>query len=289
MINILNSVSFLNKENYYKKSSSLFRVLICGVLLLDFIFHLDSVNIFYSNDSWFVSYSQSPFSTMIRDYNYVFFITYFGFLILYLLGIGRNFVAIIVCLLVCVKQSVTPEVMNWSDNILRITLFLMIFVNSYDYLKYPKYKKSFLNIDNSILNLISNLAVYMIILNIFLIYFDNGFSKLFTRDWQNGQAFYFSVKHVWLEGTSFNNILADNIYISAIATYGTLFCQFFFIPLVFFKKTKNIIVLITIIFHVILAVFFDIYKFQAILISLHLFLYTDIEISSKKFLNKIFD
>ncbi|APD07396.1 hypothetical protein UJ101_01889 [Flavobacteriaceae bacterium UJ101] len=286
MIQLDSILSFLNKENYYAKVSALFRVSICLVLIIDFLFHIESVKDFYSLDTWFISVNQTPFLNYVREYIGVFFFIYFVLLIFYLLGIGRNVTALAFLIVVILKQNITPEVINWIDHILRITLFLMIFVNSYSYLSVIKYEKPIFDIDQSTSNLISNLGVYLIIGHIFLIYTDNGIAKLFERDWQNGQAFYFSVKHVWVEGTSLNNPLADNIYVSAIATYGTLLSQVLFVPLVLFKPTKNFIIYITILFHAILAVCFYIYKFQAVMILLHLFLYTDKEMLRAKFLSK---
>lgn len=279
-------ILFLNKEDYYAKVSALFRVSICLVLILDFLFHIESIRDFYSLDTWFISVNQTPFLEYIREHIYIFFSIYFLLLILYLLGIGRNVTAFIFFIAVILKQNITPEVINWIDSVLRITLFLMIFVNSYSYLSLFKHKTPIFNIDESTSNLVSNLGVYLIIGHIILIYADNGIAKLFERDWLNGQAFYFSVKHVWVEGTALNNMLADNVYVSAIATYGTLLSQVFFVPLVLFKRTKNFIIVITILFHAILAVCFYLYRFQAIMILLHLFFYTDKEMLQAKFLSR---
>ncbi len=286
MIRIDSIVSFLNKENYYAKVSALFRVMLCLVLIMDFLFHIASVKDFYSLETWFLSTNQSSFLVFIREYIYIFFLMYFIVLLCYLFGIGRNGTAGLFYLLFVIKYNLAPEVTNWIDQILLVTFFYMIFVNSYAYLTLFKYKKSFLGIDESTRNLISNLAVYLIIGNILLVYADNGIAKLFERDWQNGQAFYFSVKHVWVEGTSFNNKLADNVYISAVATYGTLLSQVLFVPLVLIKRTKNLIIGVTILFHAILAVCFYLYKFQAIMILLHLFFYTDKQMLRLKFLSK---
>lgn len=286
MIQLDSILSFLDKENYYAKVSALFRVSICLVLIIDFLFHIESVKDFYSLDTWFISVNQTPFLNYVREYIGVFSFIYFVLLIFYLLGIGRNITALAFLIVVILKQNITPEVINWIDHILRITLFLMIFVNSYSYLSVIKYEKSIFDIDKSTSNLISNLGVYLIIGHIFLIYADNGIAKLFERDWQNGQAFYFSVKNVWVEGTALNNMLADNVYVSAIATYGTLLSQVFFVPLVLFKRTKNFIIVITILFHTILAVCFYLYRFQAIMILLHLFFYTDKEMLQAKFLSR---
>ncbi|MFV0530727.1 MAG: hypothetical protein ACK5MD_04745 [Flavobacteriales bacterium] len=280
-------ISFLNKENYYTKASALFRVLLCSVLLLDFVFHIESIKDFYSLNTWFESSSQSSFLIAVREHVYLFFSIYAITLILYLLGIGRNLTAGLFFLLFIIKFILTPEVTNWIDRILLVTVFYMVFVDSFSRLTLFKYKTPFLRIDKSTINLISNLAVCLIIGNIFLIYADNGIAKLFERDWLNGQAFYFSVKHMWIDGTGLNDLLANNIYISAVATYGTLLSQALFVPLVLMKRTKNFIVGITILFHLIVAVCFYLYKFQAIMISLHLFMYTDQEMLQGKFLSKL--
>lgn len=251
---------------------SIFRILIGLVLLLDLIFTIYSGKIIF--DPEFVDYSNNgSFISFIRE-NYIpFFISYGLILIMFILGIGKNITSLLVYIFHFVMLLISPYILNWGDTILKFTLLYFVFANSF---KYYSIQKSNLP-EKSIKNYISKLAVWSIILHLFLIYLSNGFYKSMDADWQRGFApFYSFSQFSGFQDSLFYPIISDG-NLSKIISYLIVGQQLTFIPLIIWKKTRYIAISLGVLVHLIMFYQFGLWKFETIMILLYGFLLNDKE------------
>lgn len=251
---------------------SIFRILIGLVLLVDLIFTFSSGKFLF--DSEFVSYPDAGnFISFIRN-NYVpFFISYGLVLVLFILGIGKNITSLFVCIFHFIMLLISPYILNWGDIILKFTLLYFVFVDGF---KYYSIQKSKIH-PKSIWNYISKLAVWSIILHLFLIYLSNGFYKSMDPDWQNGFAPFYSFSQFSGFGDSLFYPIISNGNFSKIISYLIVAQQLTFIPLIIWKKIRYIAMFFGILVHLIMFYQFGLWKFELIMILLYGFLLNDKE------------
>lgn len=263
---------------------SIFRVIIGMVLLLDLIFTFPTGS--FQFDSEYVNY---PFlgnlSSFLRDNYTSFYVVYGVVLVSFVLGVGKNFVSLLVFIFYFLTHFISPYLMNWGDTILKFTLLYFIFVDSFRFLSIQKNRLS----NNNFRNYLSQLAVWSIILNLFLIYISNGFYKSMDADWQRGFAPFYSFSQFSGFETSVFYPIISNESLSKVIAYLIIGQQLTFVPLIIWKKTRLFAIALGVIIHLIMFYQFGLWKFEAIMILLYGFLLNDDELRKiipKKLKNK---
>lgn len=251
---------------------SIFRVLIGLVFLLDLIFTFSAGS--FQFDSEFAAYPMSGNTIDLIRENYVpLFIFYGIILILFILGIGKNFTSILVYISQFSLLWLLPYNVSWGDIIMKFTLLYFVFVDSF---KFYSIQTSKLN-PNSLKSYISKLAVWCIILNLFLVYLSNGFYKSLDVSWQNGSAVFYSFSQFsGFESSLFYSIISHETF-SKILSYIIVGQQLTFIPLILWKKTRYFAMIFGIGIHIIMFYQFGLWKFETIMILLYGFLLNDEE------------
>lgn len=250
---------------------SIFRVLIGILLLFDLIFTLPSGNMLFD---FGLSYSDTGgVIAALRD-NYTFYYVIYGVvLVLFICGIGKNIISLVVFILYFLSLLISPYLLNWGDTILKFTLLFFVFVDAFRHCSIQRSNYDPL----SIKAFISQLAVWSIILNLFLIYLSNGIYKSMDPDWQLGYApFYSFSQFSGFETSIFYNLLSEGIF-GKIISYMIIAQQLTFIPLVIWKKTRYHAMLLGILIHMIMFFQFGLWKFELIMILLYGFLLNDNE------------
>lgn len=251
---------------------SIFRILIGLVLLLDLIFTFSSGKNLFNPE--FVNYSNNgSFISLIRE-NYIpFFIFYGLILILFILGIGKNITSLLVYIFHFIMLLISPYILNWGDTILKFTLLYFVFADSF---KYYSIQRSQIP-EISIRSYVSKLAVWSIILHLFLVYLSNGFYKSLDADWQRGFApFYSFSQFSGFQDSLFYPIISDG-NISKIISYLIVAQQLTFVPLIIWKKTRYFAIVLGVLVHLIMFYQFGLWKFETIMILLYGFLLNDKE------------
>lgn len=264
MKDIITNLKFTNNNSFYL---SLFRVMI-SLLLIKQVFQIYPIlSLAYKGDSFlerpltivqFVDFN----AKFLQDNIYAYIYIYLFLLILYLFGIGKNFTAMVIFLMTDILQKLCPYILNGGDNLLKFILLYMVFVDSFAYLSINKTRPK----DNSYSNVLSNLSVLAICLHLCLIYFISALHKANATVWFHGVATYYTFQLERFSGTNLNSLLAQNSFFVVVSTYFTLLVEMYYPILVWFKKTKTIIVLCMISIHVGISIFMMLYDFQVIFI-----------------------
>lgn len=251
---------------------SIFRVLIGLVLLIDLIFTFSSGKFLFNSE--FTNYPElGNFISLIRN-NYVpFFIAYGLILVLFIIGVGKNFTSLLVYVFHFIMLMISPYILNWGDTILKFILLYFIFADSF---KFYSIQKSQIP-EKSIRNYISKLAIWSIILHLFLVYLSNGFYKSMDADWQRGFAPFYSFSQFSGFQDSLFYPIISNGNLSKLISYLIVGQQLTFIPFIIWKKTRYIAIVLGILIHLIMFYQFGLWKFETIMILLYGFLLSDRE------------
>ncbi|MBA5628276.1 hypothetical protein [Moheibacter lacus] len=248
---------------------SLFRVLIGMVLLVDLVSIFPSSDILY-NPEFNAFLPTTGFVPYLSEYSMLFFSISGLILIAFILGIGKNISSFLVFVFHFWMIQLTLPLMTWGETILKFSLLYFIFVDSFKYFSIQKSKGEF--------QLISKLAVWSIILHVFLIYLNNTYFKILDKDWQQGIAVFYSFsQYAGFQDSVWNGILSHE-FMAKFINYLIIFQQLSFVPMVIWKKTRGFAILLSILIHIIMLFQFGLWKFELIVILLYGFLLNDEEI-----------
>ncbi|WP_212005182.1 hypothetical protein [Chitinophaga sp. HK235] len=258
------------KENKFSFYLSLFRILICLLLLKKLILQWKFIPLIFEGKD-FLSPTRKIISILsisfdadiLRENIYVFLFTYLFFIFLFLLGVGRNYTAFLVFILHELLQKLCPQILNGGDNILKFLLLYLSFADSFIYFTSRKVKS---NKNQDIRNFLSNMAGWCICIHICMIYFISAIHKMNSDVWFHGVAVYYILNLERFNGTSLNTWIGNNTVVVVLTTYGTLFLELLYPILVWLKRTKMIIITAAILLHTGIAIFMMLYDFQLVFI-----------------------
>ncbi|MFD0863478.1 hypothetical protein ACFQ1M_14780 [Sungkyunkwania multivorans] len=281
----------LESENKFAIYLSIFRVFIAFHLLKKIFLQWDYLPILYSNKSFIAHSDTTNFFSFVfendwlRD-NYTIFLGLYVFIvIIYAFGIGKNVVALALYLLYKINTDLNGYAANGGDNLLEFIMLYMIFADSFKYLTINKVSKVKNPSLEKIKNVFSNLAGYSIIIHLCIAYFVSGINKAHADVWFNGVATYYTFSLESYQGTSFNKSLALNGYFVTISTYATILIELYFPVLVWFRKLRNIMLVLMGGIHVGIYIFMAIYDFEILFLSTYGFFFSNDE--WKSFLRRI--
>jgi len=194
--------------------------------------------------------------------------------ILNLLGIGKWCTALLLFLITDLFQKINEPCVNGGDKMARLVLFYLIFADSYQYFVLIKNKNS--NGDKQkIINLLSNVSAYSIMIQLCVAYFFSAVAKLQTEAWRNGEAVYYAFMMERFAGTSLNYKLAHSKLFVTGATYFVLLFELLFPFLIWVKKFRLPFIVMGVIVHIGIYIFMMIYGFQVIFILLYGLFFTN--------------
>lgn len=261
----------LSYENNFSIYSSIFRVFICFHLLKKVYLTWNHKELLFMSKSFYVNEPTGFINAFnlniefINSYFQSFYFIYLILILLYFFGIGKNITALFLFIFFEILQSLCPMILNGGDNLLKFIMLYMIFIDSYKYLsiKTTKIENKEFNYFN---NFISNIGGYAICIHLCIVYFFSAIHKIHSDVWFNGIATYYIFSLERFRGTNLNLDLAKNAFIVTISTYYTIIIELFYPCLIWFKKTKNIMIFFAITLHLSIYIFMMIYDFQIVFI-----------------------
>jgi hypothetical protein len=275
----------LKLKNHFSIYLSIFRIFVV-FLIFNKIYHLwRSQSILLSNHGFF-EHSKSIYTMMgletsfFLNHSKSFLLVIVFTLILVLFGIGRKITVLFLFLELAILQTFVNPVLNGGDNLLYFVLFYMIFTNSYDHFVLNEKDKT----NNVFSNLVSNLAVYSILIHLCYIYLISGLHKIHSDVWFNGTANYYILHLERFQSPLCDYIMNNGVIITA-STYLTVFFELFFCVLIWLKSFRNILILLGILLHLGIFFFMMLYDFQIFFITIYGFFITNEEWS--KLMNKL--
>ena len=275
----------LKLKNHFSIYLSIFRIFVV-FLIFNKIYHLwRSQSILLSNQGFF-EHSKSIYTMMgletsfFLNHSKSFLLVIVFTLILVLFGIGKKITVLFLFLELAILQTFVNPVLNGGDNLLYFVLFYMIFTNSYDHFVLNEKDKT----NNVFSNLVSNLAVYSILIHLCYIYLISGLHKIHSDVWFNGTANYYILHLERFQSPLCDYIMNNGVIITA-STYLTVFFELFFCVLIWLKSFRNILILLGILLHLGIFFFMMLYDFQIFFITIYGFFITNEEWS--KLMNKL--
>ncbi len=231
------------------------RVLLSVWYLKELFFRWPALEILYSNQSVLkIPVSESlilfhiPADTLRSAY-LVIAAACVVLLLLNLFGIGRYLTALLLFGAMTVLYHLNNRFSNSGDEMAMLLLFYLSFANTYEYFTLRK-RKPLAERYEKMLNLLSNLASWSIIINLCLVYFLAGLFKTFDPYWQNGTAL-----HYFINDDRYSLFAAGGRHVEApvwllyLINYGTLALELGFPVLVYFRKTRTLTLLLCFIMH----------------------------------------
>jgi len=268
---------YLKLKNHFSIYLSIFRVLIV-LLIFNKIYHLwKSLSIMLSNQGFYehtasiytmMGLKTSFFLTHSKLFLFVIILT----LIFLLFGIGRKLTYLLLFLEITILQTFINPILNGGDNLLTFTLLYLPFTNSFEYCVLYKKEKS----NSQISNLISNLAVYSILIHLSYVYLISGLHKIHSDVWFNGTAIYY-ILHLERFQSPLCDYIMNNGFIITISTYITVFFELFFCVMIWQKAFRKLFMIIGILLHLGIFFFMMLYDFQIFFITIYGFFITNQE------------
>jgi hypothetical protein len=273
-------VNYLTSENRFAFYLSAFRVLMVFHLLKKVYLIWGSSSFLFSNDS-FVLKDYSTLrslgidATFVGDYYQTFLTSLVVMLILFMFGIGRNWTALVVLLMMKLYQELAYLIQNGGDNLLIFALMYLACSDSYQYFVLnPSKPKS--DYRTFITNGLSNLAGFSIAFHLCLVYFVSAFHKIHADVWFNGVATYYIMNLERFCGP-YNHLIVNNGFFVTFSTYFTILVELTF-PLFIWNKLFRIPLLISGLgLHLGIYFFMMIYDFQLFYLMIYGFFITQKE------------
>jgi len=261
----------LQKENYKSFYLAFLRVAICCWLLKELAINWSSLDVLYGQSGFvvaknnFINRLPGDDFAFVKSHYTLFITAYIIVLFANLLGIGRNFSALLLFIILYLLQKMNMSIVNGGDAFARIILFYLIFADSYQFLILFKEKKKD-HVLQKILNLISNLAALSIMLHLCMAYFSAGIAKLIDPVWLQGEGTYYAMSIERFTGTPFNKYLVQYKWIDYFFNYATILFELVFPILIWNKKCRKPLLVAGILFHAFIYIFLMIYGFEVVFI-----------------------
>lgn len=223
----------------------------------------------------------SPDGSLFRHWFPYTWYAFFALNLFHILGIGRNYTAAAIFILLELFQGTSNQWTNGSNDFSLLIAFYLIFANSYDHFVLWKRKQA----SGPISNLLSNLAAWSIMLNLCLIYFKTAVAKMQYPGWLNGDSMYYAFLNDNYRTFAFTKQLAQYRWITWSTNWITLIFELAFPFLIWFKFWRKPLIITGICFHAAIYIFLLIYGLEELFVMLYGLFYTDAEI--RKWFSKL--
>ena len=261
--------------NQHSFGLTIFRVLICLIIIKNLCFYLPLSEYFFGANaiSQYESYIEQMNFYGMRYLTYPFNIPYLTklYLILmiiltsmYMLAIGGRFVGIIVFLGIIVLKIRNGFILDGSDNVIQVVFPFLVLADNLQHFRYFKLGGGK---TGNLFFEISVVATYALMIQVCFVYLFTGLAKHQGELWQNGTAIYYTMRVRDFMATNWNIPLTENHYFVVLSTYFTMLLELAFPFLIWFKKTKYYIMIGGVLLHVGIWIFMRIDNFSWVMIS----------------------
>ncbi len=260
----------------YGPHIAFFRKVLMGFLLFNTLFLLSYSKILYGVHSYFIPFNASN-NVVLRVLS---LLEKPQFAAHWQWFVGGQIFSILVCLFLPYKRvstilvyfftislyHKTIPIQNAGFNLLVMVLFMLIFMDE----KADQTKQLNLRTINIT---ISNFAVLAARFQVIIMYVVASWFKLYGESWRDGTAFYYvlftdTFSHPW-----FRDLFISNSFIIHIISWFALGFQLLFPVLVWFKRTKSVMLMLGVFFHVMIMIVMGIIDFGIIMIIMYLLFY----------------
>lgn len=281
---IKNIIGQLQDQNHKAKSLAFVRVALCIWYLKELLFRWPALELLYNNHSILSikpAYAFQLFhinASFLKEHYLLLVITCIILLILNLLGIGKNLVAFLLFIALTILYNLNNQFGNSGDEMALLLFFYLSFANSYRHWSLSKYtieKES----SQRLCNLVSNLVAYSIILNLCLVYFLAGYFKLQNFYWLQGSGILYFLNDERFSIFASGTTVQLPTWLMLTLNYGIIAFELGFPFLVWFKKSRNFILILGLLLHLGIYLFLMIYGMSIVFVLQYALFISDEELS----------
>ncbi len=179
-----------------------------------------------------------------------------------------------------------PYILDGSDNVITVIFPLLLLAElSINF----RGKWSWLKEYNNILN---RIAIIGFKIQVCFVYFFTALAKEQGELWQNGTATYYTLRVEEFLSTNLNLILTENHYFVVLSTFATVFIEFAFAFLIWFRSSKYFMIVGMGLLHLSIYYFMRIADFSGVMVSTYFIFITNeefkkFEMHYKSWFNKV--
>ena len=257
----------------YGQSIAIFRKAMMLFLLCNTLFLLPFSETLYGPNSYFIPFDASN-NLMLRILSLLerpsiarywqWFIAgqIFSILACFILPYKRISILLVYFFTASLYHRIIP-IQNAGFNLLVIMLFILIFIDEKAVqTKHPKLR---------VLNItITNFAFLAARLQVVILYFVASIYKLYGETWLNGTAFYYVLYTDTFSHPIVRDWFIGNSFVVHFVSWFALGFQLLFPVLVWFKRTKPLMLIFGVLFHILIIIVNGIVDFGIIMLIMYL-------------------
>lgn len=282
---------------------ALFRVVAAFLVLRNLISYLPYAEDFFGGNGLYPAsrYTQALIHDHVMFLKYPFFLPAMSTIylkagivlaVLLLLGVFGRLACLLLFFYLVNLQLRNPFIFDGSDNVIQVTLPFLAFSDAFRYrVRFFRFR-----INNKVISVVTEqikkYALIGFLLQICFIYFFTAINKLHSDLWYNGTATYYALRTDRYMANSLNYFLTRNLYFVIVNTYLILLFELAFAFLIWFRKTKWVVIAFGTLFHIGIWIFMKIDVFPWIMIASYFVFVTDEEYAGffawcSKFYNRL--
>jgi hypothetical protein len=272
-----------------KIGTTIFRIIMGFLILKDFIIYFFNRQFLFSNKG-IISYETYldiveyyHLNWLYVDFNReinVFLFCALGILFstTFILGIFTRISSIVLFFLLLIFKIRDIYLLDGADNVISVILPFFMFLDSYSFsVFYEEKTRPIKNKFQPYLIITSNWFSTAMMLQICIIYFFASLHKLQGTVWVDGTALYYILNSDDFSASSLNAIITSSIILVKFFTWFSIAFQLSFPFLVLLKKTKYLVLLLGVLFHIGIFILMRIDNFSLIMLACYTIFLTDNE------------
>ncbi|MDJ0367125.1 HTTM domain-containing protein [Hymenobacter sp. H14-R3] len=282
-----------NSPDSHTIGLSIYRVILSFLVIKNMIFYYGTADEMFGADTMVnyqlyhqiinrsvLAWLEYPFQLPYAAKAYIFLVFVLAFLFLF--GIYKRVVGTLFCLSLMVLNLRNNFILDGSDNVMQVTLPFLVLAHSYNYFVYDVRLRALDGLQrNRWVALFTSTgatwAARALMIQVCFIYFFTAIAKMQGSMWLNGTATYYTMRVEEFRQTAWNIPLTNNHYFVVLSTYFTVLWELSFAFLVWFRRTRLLVLLCGVALHVGIWFFMRIDNFSWIMIGTYFVFVTNQE------------
>ncbi|MFD2784400.1 HTTM domain-containing protein [Hymenobacter rubripertinctus] len=235
---------------------SVFRCLLAGLVMKNMIFYLPMADNLLGAEAIvdYDTYLGTMYAHGLHAFIYPFHVPYapqlfiivtFGVAFLLFFGVFGRVTALVLWLLLVLFKLRNGFILDGSDNVMEVTLPFLILADAYRHNTLTT-RSAGIGTDPGPLaglgRIVMRYASLALLIQVCFVYFFTALAKLQGDLWLNGTATYYTMRVDEFRQTDWNIALTQNHYFVVLSTYFTILWELSFAFLIWFRKTKWLVI-----------------------------------------------
>ena len=202
---------------------------------------------------------------------YFFYIMFIVLLFLMVLGVGGRLVSLLVFVLHLMFMHRNPSIVYGADQVSTFWLFYLVLASSNRQLKWIPYfvhkRRGLVSEGRQLGDALSTVALRLIQIQVCVIYFFSGFSKLMGTSWQEGTAIWEALSFYDLSWFDFSPLLLSSPALTGFLSLSVLLFEIYFPVLVWFRGLRGFMLSFGLVLHLGIMVSMGLVVFSPLMLA----------------------